>query len=218
MAEENTEKDAGALDLSALGSFDFTPAWAKGKPDDKAKFARFEEREERRDRGERPRFGQGGPRRDDHGPRRDDRGPRRDDRGPRRDDRGPRPSFGKPSMGGRRDDRGPREFIKPLDVDVRILPGQKQLGEFIRRIQGAPYMAYPLKQLAYFFLEHLEACVLRVSPKKDAAEPIVFHQCKACGFVAFSEEELMSHILSAHLGDYYVSAEVACDAPQRAFT
>ena len=101
----------------------------------------------------------------------------------------PRPSFGKPSMGGRRDDRGPREFIKPLDVDVRILPGQKQLGEFIRRIQGAPYMAYPLKQLAYFFLEHLEACVLRVSPKKDAAEPIVFHQCKACGFVAFSEED-----------------------------
>ena len=218
MAEENTEKDAGALDLSALGSFDFTPDWAKGKPDDKAKFARFEEREERRDRGERPRFGQGGPRRDDRGPRRGDRGPRRDDRGPRRDDRGPRPSFGKPSMGGRRDDRGPREFIKPLDVDVRILPGQKQLGEFIRRIQGAPYMAYPLKQLAYFFLEHLEACVLRVSPKKDAAEPIVFHQCKACGFVAFSEEELMSHILSAHLGDYYVSEEVECEAPKGAFT
>ena len=150
MAEENTEKDAGALDLSALGSFDFTPAWAKGKPDDKAKFARFEAREERHDRGERLRFGQGGP-------LRNDRGPRRDDRGPRRDDRGPRPSFGKPSMGGRRDDRPPREFIKPLDVDVRILPGQKQLGEFIRRIQGAPYMAYPLKQLAYFFLEDLEA-------------------------------------------------------------
>ena len=45
MAEEHTEKDAGALDLSALGSFDFTPAWAKGKPDDAAKFARFEARE-----------------------------------------------------------------------------------------------------------------------------------------------------------------------------
>ena len=92
MAEENTEKDAGALDLSALGSFDFTPAWAKGKPDDKAKFARFEEREERRDRGERPRFGQGGPRRDDRGPRRGDRGPRRGgpngERGPRRGPKG----------------------------------------------------------------------------------------------------------------------------------
>ena len=49
MAEENTEKSE-ALDLSGLGSFDFTPAWAKGRPDDKTKFARFEERE---DRGER---------------------------------------------------------------------------------------------------------------------------------------------------------------------
>lgn len=225
MAEEHTEKDAGALDLSALGSFDFTPAWAKGKPDDAAKFARFEAREETPARGERPRFGQGGgPRRDDRGPRpggprRDERGPRRDDwgprpGGPRRDDRGPRGGFGGP----RREDRPPREFVKPLDVDVRILPGQKQLGEFIRRIQSAPFMAYPLKQLAYFFLEHLEACVLRVAPKKGAAEPVVFHQCKACGAVAFSEEELMAHVVAAHLGDYYVREEVECEAPKGAFT
>lgn len=225
MAEEHTEKDAGALDLSALGSFDFTPAWAKGKPDDAAKFARFEAREETPARGDRPRFGQGGPRRDDRGPRpggprRDERGPRRDDRGPRggfggpRDDRGPRGGFGGP----RREDRPPREFVKPLDVDVRILPGQKQLGEFIRRIQSAPFMAYPLKQLAYFFLEHLEACVLRVAPKKGAAEPVVFHQCKACGAVAFSEEELMAHVVAAHLGDYYVCEEVECEAPKGAFT
>ncbi len=212
MAEEHTEKDAGALDLSALGSFDFTPAWAKGKPDDAAKFARFEAREETPARGERPRFGQGGPRRDDRGPR--PGGPRRDERGPRRDDRGPRGGFGGP----RREDRPPREFVKPLDVDVRILPGQKQLGEFIRRIQSAPFMAYPLKQLAYFFLEHLEACVLRIAPKKGAAEPVVFHQCKACGAVAFSEEELMAHVVAAHLGDYYVREEVECEAPKGAFT
>ncbi len=212
MAEEHTEKDAGALDLSALGSFDFTPAWAKGRPDGAAKFARFEAREETPARGERPRFGQGGPRRDDRGPR--PGGPRRDERGPRRDDRGPRGGFGGP----RRDARPTREFVKPMDVDVRILPGQKQLGEFIRRIQGAPFMAYPLKQLAYFFLEHLEACVLRVAPKKDAAEPVVFHQCKACGFVAFSEDELMAHVVSTHLGDYYVREEVACEAPKGAFT
>lgn len=223
MAEENTEKETGALDLSALGSFDFTPDWAKGKPDDKAKFARFEEREERRgerrdDRGPRPAFG--GPRRDDRGPkpafggpRRDDRGPRRDDRGPRRDDRGPR----RDDRGPRRDDRAPREFVKPLDVDVRILPGQKQLGEFIRKIQGAPYMAYPLKQLAYFFLEHPEACVLRVSPKKGG-EPIEFHQCKACGFVAFSADELLSHVVTTHLGDYYDIEEIECEAPKGAFT
>ena len=225
MAEENTEKDAGALDLSALGSFDFTPAWAKGRPDDKAKFARFEERSSEdsprgggsRDRS-RPRFGQGG------APRRDDRGgsfgggPRRDDRGPRRDDRGPRPAFTRgPSD---RRDRPPREFVKPLDVDVRILPGQKQLGEFIRKIQGEPCMAYPLKQLAYFFLEHLEACVLRISPKKGAPEAadIHFHQCKACGFVAFSQEELENHVLITHLSDYYESEEVECEPPKGTFS
>ena len=64
MSEENTENSGeGALDLSALGSFDFTPAWARGKPDDPGRYSKFEEREERR--GDRPRSGQGGPRRDD---------------------------------------------------------------------------------------------------------------------------------------------------------
>ena len=220
MAEENKEQNGeGALDLSALGSFDFTPAWAKGKPNDPAKYARFEAQEERREGGDRPRRDDRGPRRDDRGPRpsfggprRDDRGPRRDDRGPRRDDRGPR----RDDRGPRRDDRPARPFIKPLDVDVRILPSQKQLGEFIRKIQGAPYMAYPLKQLAYFFLDHPEACVLRISPKKDA-EPIAFHQCKACGFVAFSEEELLAHVVSAHLGDYYECEEIDCEPPKGAF-
>ena len=214
MAEDNTEKDAGALDLSALGSFDFTPAWAKGRPDDTAKFARFEERASEsprggdargsRDRG-RPRFG-GGP-----------KGPRRDDRGPRAE--GERAPFRK-GPGGDRRDRPPREFIRPLDVEVRILPGQKQLGEFIRKIQGQPYMAYPLKQLAYFFLEHLEACVLRIAPKKGVPEAadIRFHQCKACGFVAFSEEELAAHVLSAHLSDYYESEEIECEPPKGSFS
>ncbi len=226
MAEENKDENGeGALDLSALGSFDFTPAWAKGKANDPSRYARFEEqeerRDERRDRGDRPRRDDRGPRPfgkpaegrlGERGPKPSFGGPRRDDRGPRRDDRPARPSFGGP----RRDERPARPFTKPLDVDVRILPGQKQLGEFIRKIQSAPYMAYPLKQLAYFFLDHPEACVLRIAPKKDA-EPIAFHQCKACGFVAFSEEELMAHVLSAHLGDYYESEEIECEPPKGAF-
>lgn len=210
MAEENKEQNPEtALDLSGLGSFDFTPAWAKGKPDDKAKFARFEEREERREArgprrdGDRPRF---------DAPRRDgDRPPRRDDRGPRREG-GDRPHFGGP----RRDERPMREFIKPLDADVRILPAQKDIGTIINKIKTS-HLAYPLKQLAYFFLDHPEACVLRISPKKDSAEPISFHQCKACGFVAFSEDELMAHVVSAHLGDYYDAEELECEAPKGAF-
>ena len=57
MAEEQTEQDAGAVDLSGIGSFDFTPDWAKGKPDDKSRYARFEPREERDDRSARGRDG-----------------------------------------------------------------------------------------------------------------------------------------------------------------
>ena len=68
MADENKEQEPeNQVDLSGLGSFDFTPDWAKGKPDDKSRYAHFEGREERaprRDRdGDRPRFN--GPRSDD---------------------------------------------------------------------------------------------------------------------------------------------------------
>ena len=44
MADDNNEGNE-ALDLSGLGSFDFTPDWAKGRADDKSRYARFEGRE-----------------------------------------------------------------------------------------------------------------------------------------------------------------------------
>ena len=241
MADENNEqKTENAVDLSGLGSFDFTPDWARGKPDDASRYARFEGRDDRRDdRG--PRY-----EREDRPPRREreDRPPRhdrddrpRDDRpkfnGPRRDgDRpkfdgsrrdGDRPRFNGPRRDGDRPRfNGPRrDFIAPLDADVRILPSPKDIGTIINKIKSS-HVAYPLKQLAYFFLDHPEACILRVSPKKpkNGEQPVDlnFHQCKACGVVTFSDEELSSHILSAHLSDYYVAEEVECEPPKGAFT
>ena len=47
MADENNEQKTGnAVDLSGLGSFDFTPDWARGKPDDASRYARFEGRDD----------------------------------------------------------------------------------------------------------------------------------------------------------------------------
>ena len=224
MADENKEQEPeNQVDLSGLGSFDFTPDWAKGKPDDKSRYAQFEDREERAPRrdGDRPRFN--GPRRDDgdrprfKGPRREEgdrphfNGPRREgDRPPRRDG-GDRPRFGGPR----------REFIAPLDADVRILPAPKDIGTIINKIK-ATHLAYPLKQLAYFFLDHPEACILRIGPKKpkagEAPTDLHFHQCKACGVVTFSEEELLAHVLAVHITDYYDIEEVTCDPPKGAFT
>ena len=228
MAEENTEQDAGAVDLSGIGSFDFTPDWAKGKPDDKSRYARFEPREERDDR---PARGRDGGRRDAgrgrpaFGEQRD-AGRGRPAYGEQRDAGRGRPAYGeqrdsgrgRPAYGERRDNgrgREPRPFVKPLDAEVRILPNQKDLGGIIRKIQTS-HLAYPMRQLERLFLENPGSCMLRVTPRGETA--VTFHQCKACGAVAFSEDELAAHLLAAHLGDYWSSEEVECEPPKGAFT
>ena len=60
MADENKVNPNGdVFDLSSLGSFDFTPAWAKSDAGDKNKYVSYSEgeksdtRERRRDRDER---------------------------------------------------------------------------------------------------------------------------------------------------------------------
>ena len=217
MAEEDIEQDAGAVDLSGIGSFDFTPDWAKGKPDDKSRYARFEPREERDDRPARGRAGARPSRDDDHsGKPRFSGGQRSGDRN-RFGDRdrfsgGPRPRANDGDRGPRRE---PRQFVKPLDAEVRILPNQKDLGGIIRKIQTS-HLAYPMRQLERLFLENPGSCMLRVTPRGETA--VTFHQCKACGAVAFSEDELAAHLLAAHLGDYWTSEEVECEPPKGAFT
>lgn len=218
MAEEQTEQDAGAVDLSGIGSFDFTPDWAKGKPDDKSRYARFEPREEREERTDRRDGGRGRP---NFGERRD--GERRDGGrgkpgfGERRDGGRGRPAFGDRRDGDRGQRREFRPFVKPLDAEVRILPSQKDLGGIIRKIQTS-HLAYPMRQLERLFLENPGSCMLRVTPRGEAAETVRFHQCKACGFVAFSEEELAAHLIAAHLCDYWTAEEIECEPPKGAFT
>jgi hypothetical protein len=196
MADEQNEKESGAVDLSGIGSFDFTPDWAKGRSDDTSRYAHYEPREERKtpSRGDRPRFS--GPRREGANRPEGGRPPRRDERGPRRE---------------------ARVFVKPLEADVRILPSQTDLGAIIRRIQGS-FLAYPMRQLERLFFENPKACMLRVTLRPEAEGRVSFHQCKACGAVAFSEDELMAHIVTAHLADYWDAQEVACEPPKGAFT
>ena len=209
MAEDNGQN--GAIDLSGLGSFDFAPSWTAG---DKvvAKTGRgggFRDQEEERN----PREGRA-PRRFDGPKSSGDRPFNRDRKQGKpfnRDGKGGRP------FGGNRPDgkRGfvKREFVKPLEAEIRVLPGQKELGGIIRKIQTG-FAAYPLKQIAWFFLDHPEACHVKVTPKDPQ---IKFHVCKACGFSCFSEEALDAHILSAHLGDYYTAEEMDVEPPSGQF-
>lgn len=208
MAEENTDQNQNALlDLSALGSFDFTPDWAKEKSTVK-KFDRFINEGDQRVGASSSR--KGGERRRDE--KSYDRKDSRSRDGFRRSDSRDRKGGGDRRNG---EFRKAREFIKPLDAQIRILPSQKDRGTIIRKIQTTHY-AYPLKQLAYLILDNPAACVLRISPKKDA-EVVTFHQCKACGYVVTSQEELLSHVISTHMGDYYQIDTVECEPPKGQF-
>ena len=101
-----------------------------------------------------------------------------------------------------------------MDADIRLLPNQKDLGGIIRKVQTS-HMAYPLKQLAYLFLDNPSSCIVRVTPKGEGVPP--FHSCKACGFATMDESALMAHLVSKHLADYYVAEEIECEPPSGQF-
>lgn len=197
------KEETPALDLGSLGSFDFTPDWAK------------------KDAG--VTVGKSASRGDDRPPRRDFG----DGKG-----RGDRPQ-GERKFGGERKggfqkkpfDRGERrprfeDRPKPLDVEVKVLPETKALGTIIRKLQQDTH-AYKLKELAYFFLDNPQSVLLKITPKAPAAgeqpKPLGFHQCKVCGFASTSEADVIAHAVAAHLGDYYEAKEIACEPPKGNF-
>ena len=200
-----SEENANVLDL---GSFDFTPAWAKkdagvsvGKIRPEKEGMRDEGRGMRKPFGERKSFG---------------------DRKPFGEKKpfGDRKPFAKKPF-----DRRPRfeDRPKPLDVEVKVLPETKALGTIIRKLQGDA-KAYKLKDLAYFFLDNPSSVLLKITPKAkgtggeaEAGALPRFCQCKACGFASTREEDVIEHIVSAHLGDYYDSKEVEVEPPKGNF-
>ena len=189
-----------------LGTFDFTPDWARKE----AGVTVGKTSPVREDAGRRP-FGD---RRE--GNKAKPQGDRRpfSDRKPQ----GPRKPFG---------ERRPRfeERPRPLECDVKILPDTKALGTIIRKLQQ-DYHAYKLKDLAYFFLDNPESILLKVTPKKtlDAEGKAVegpalkFHQCKACSFASTKPEDVVEHVLAAHLGDYYDAKEIEVEPPKGNFS
>ena len=185
MAEEN----GNVVDLSALGSFNFTPDWAK--KDERISVGNV--------RPERERDASGG-----------DRGRNSADGRKPFSPKGPRDR--KPS-GDR--DRKPRfeDRPRPLDCDVKILPEPKALGTIFRKLRSDAH-AFKLKDLAYFLLDNPESILLKIVPKSEQT----FFQCKACGFASTRREDVESHILSVHIGDYYESREVECEPPKGNFS
>ncbi len=192
-----SEENGNILDL---GSFDFTPAWAK------------------KDAG--VSIGKVRPVRDDS------RGPKEGGRGfgehkgfGGKKPFGERKSFGDRKPFGERRPFERRERPQPLAVEVKVLPETKALGTIIRKLQG-DFHAYKLKDLAYFFLDNPSSILLKVSPKPSQAaqapQPL-FHQCKVCGFVSTDADEVVQHVLNAHLDEYFEAKEVETEPPKGNF-
>ena len=182
-------EEAPKVDLGSLGAFDFTPDWAK-----KDAGVTVGKTSPVRNFGDRP-----------QGDRPKGRGPEGGKKPFRKFD-GPRKPFDGP--------RKPRfeDRPKPLQAEVKILPETKALGTIIRKLQQDTH-AYKLKDLAYFFLDNPSSVLLKVTMKDETK----FHQCKACGFASTKEEDVVDHILNAHLGDYYEVKEIDCEPPKGNF-
>ena len=182
-------EEAPKVDLGSLGAFDFTPDWAK-----KDAGVTVGKTSPVRNFGDRP-----------QGDRPKGRGPEGGKKPFRKFD-GPRKPFDGP--------RKPRfeDRPKPLRAEVKILPETKALGTIIRKLQQDTH-AYKLKDLAYFFLDNPSSVLLKVTMKDETK----FHQCKACGFASTKEEDVVDHILNAHLGDYYEAKEIDCEPPKGNF-
>ncbi len=201
-------KDTSILDF---GSFDFTPDWAK-KSAGVSTPAHFTDAQGDRDKRES---------RDGAKARRDTKPRFQDSRG---GGEGPRSRGGFEHREGGRPRNAPRfERPKPLDVDVKVLPETKALGTIMRKLMQSP-QAYKMKDLAYFLLDNPESVLLKVTPRApaqgtDSAQSprTSFFQCKACSFASPRRDDVIAHILGAHLGDYYESKEIEVEPPKGNF-
>ena len=198
------QEESSKLDLGSLGSFDFSPDWAK--KDAGVTVGKVRPERERDEGGARGFSGSG---RKSFGD-----GQGRVFSGGNRKPFGEKRPF---SRGGQRP--APVERQRPLDVEVKVLPETKALGTIIRKLQQDS-QAYKLKDLAYFFLDNPQSVLLKVTPKATAAAAAVptFFQCKACSFASTREEDVIEHVLNAHLADYYDAKEVEVEPPKGNFS
>lgn len=107
-----------------------------------------------------------------------------------------------------------RQEAPQLPLEIRVLPEQKALGAVIRRIQ-ASHRAFPLRDIAWLFLDNPASCLIRIEPLKDQQLPLF--QCKVCGMPALSEEDVRAHLMSRHMEDYFDVEEVDCEPPTGSF-
>jgi hypothetical protein len=117
---------------------------------------------------------------------------------------------------GSRTPRATREPIKTLPIKISFLPEQKYLASVVRQIHHSR-RAYPLMDLAHIFIQNKDGYLVKVETNPEAKADFSLFQCKQCKSVASSEEQMLKHILSTHLTDFYVREEIESEPPAGQF-
>ncbi len=124
---------------------------------------------------------------------------------------------GRYQQSGRSGARTHADNLPPLAVDIRIMPEHHALSAIMRRIVTSK-RAYPLRDIAWLFLDKPEACLVRLSMQPGAGNPKHLFQCRRCGLPAMEDGELENHFIDAHFDDYFNEEEIPVDPPKGNFT
>lgn len=193
--DEQEKSSAGAVDLSSLQDLTFGPAWTESKPQAGTADSGGNRRQRpaSRDSGGRPdrrKAGRPAPRDGGGG------------RGPRRDRVA-------------RDERREPSF-KPV-VDVNFYPQDEPFRALCKAIRGTG-RTYELFEIAQLILEKPERSVIVVSPHADGSSPFsTFFVAVPDGLPFLSEEDAVQHVLTNHLGLFFVAEQVTVDRPKGSF-
>ena len=175
------------FDLGSLGSFDFTPDWARKNAGVTVGNVRSQHSDaDRRSSGDRKPFGE-------------------------RKGAGERKPFGE------RGKPRAAERPRPLDVEIKVLPESKALGTVIRKLQGDCHAYKLKDLAYFFLDNPDSVLLKITPRAQADQKPQSFCQCKACGFASTNEDDVVTHALVAHLSDYYDSKVVEVEPPKGNF-
>ena len=98
---------------------------------------------------------------------------------------------------------------------MRFLPEQSALSGLVRQVSSTK-RAYPLIDLASLLMAKPGCCFVKLDVDSDAPDAIL-HQCKICRTLSTDRSQIESHVMSAHMADYFDIDEIVGEKPSGTF-
>lgn len=107
------------------------------------------------------------------------------------------------------------EYVELPDVEVSFLPEQRHLVAVVKKIKASK-RAYPLMDLAEFFLSSPEFHAVKVQARKSDdpdKKPVKLYQCKLCGSASTEQSKIVTHLKREHFEEFFDKEEVDSSEP-----